>query len=177
MSQLRPRTLLIVATVAVLVTALTGCSAGAESHPLIQPATSSSTPTGSTHVDPMASLKPVAGLTEMSAEQKHAELDSAFNAEWPVVAGRVTSVKLANPQELDFALAVAAPASSVEQWYRSVMGNRAFTTRADTTGDDGTVTITFFRAGLYYRVRIAPTAGGTAVVTSAVSQGRPPATK
>lgn len=108
------------------------------------------------HTSPGAT-RPVGGLAEMPAAQKLAELNSSFVTEWPVAAGKVLGASARSGNRLDYALEVAAPAATVEQWYRTVMEERAFVLTAESASPDGGATLTYFRAGMGYVVRIDPT--------------------
>jgi hypothetical protein len=172
----RPRAVARVAlAAAALATAgltLAAC-AGPTPPPNIVP---SSPPAAGQHIDPGSSTRPIAGLTDMTADQKHAELDSGFVAEWPAVSGTVKGVKLVGTNELDFTIDVSAPATAVAEWYRTVMASRAFVAGAE-SASGGSSTLRFSRAGVFYNVRITPTGPSTSQVFCAVAQGSAPSLK
>ena len=116
-------------------------------------------------------MQPVAGLTDMPAEQKLAELDSGFPTEWPVVSGRVVTAKAVSPTRLDFALSVAASADAVQRWYRTVLPGRAYVLAHEAASDGGAVLFTFTRAGTFYYVRIEPAGEGSSRVSATLNNG------
>jgi len=146
------RALHILCACAVVTTALAGC---ARPMPTSYPVPAAQSP-APTHVDPGQTTQPIGGLTEMPAEQKTAQISSAFVTEWPVVVGKVLGANAPNKRELHYALEVAAPASTVEQWYRATMGGREFVLTREAKTSTGGVVLTYFRAGMTYVIEIEP---------------------
>lgn len=160
------RRIALLLTLTLLAAAVTGCT-----NPSPKPTQSAEQATDA-HVAPEQTVQPVAGLSDMPADQKTSELNSEFVTEWPVVSGTVLSAEAATANELKFVVAANAPATAVEEWYRSVAAGRAFVLNDESRADDGTVTLKFYRAGLSYVVEITPTGASTARVQGTLTFGQ-----
>jgi len=106
---------------------------------------------------PEIAPKPIAGLEDMSTEQKLGELSSSFPVEYPVVKGSVDATESTEGNDLRYQLSVSGSPAATELWYRTTMEQRAFVLEGEEKKkEDGTLTLWYSRAGRKYAVRIQP---------------------
>lgn len=152
---------------------MSGCSGSApQATSLIsQPTEPSATATA--HAGPGSTTVPTGELADMGDDEKLATINSRFPVEYPVIDGEVVGREVASDgSRLSFDVGIAAPADSVEAWYRATMEGRLFRLVDERRSDDGSVDLTFNRSGVVYSVLIVPVQGGSTAVRSTIDASK-----
>ena len=128
--------------------ALGGCSA---TRPSVQAPPSVGSSAGSTETD----------IAPMSVDQVRTEIDSGFPVETPVPAGTVVRGEAQGPNAWDYELVVAAPASSVAEWYKRAYGGRSWVVTDERVLEGGGSEVTMQKGAAATRVTATPEGQGT----------------